>query len=197
MTRGRSWRALARDRRGVTIVEFAIVLVPLLVGIMGLLELGYSSYVKALLQGALQVAARDATIANKTPAEIQTDVYQALGPLVKPQYVNTTIRSYYNFSRIGKPEKLTDDKNGNGSYDSGDCYEDANDNGAYDNGVASGRGTGGNADEVVAYTISVNYPRILPTSRLIGFSANEQLTGTTMLRNQPFAKDVVIRTLCN
>lgn len=189
-------RRLARNERGATLVEFALILTPLLVCIMGLMELAYQSYVEALLQGALQTASRDASIASKTPGQIREQVFQALGPLVRRQDVTTTVRSYYNYSRIGKPEKLITDKNGNGKYDPGDCFEDANDNNEYDTAATAGRDTGGNADEVVAYTIDVSYPRILPTSRLIGLAANGTASGTTMLRNQPFARNVVIRTVC-
>lgn len=189
-------RSLARNERGATLVEFALILMPLLVSIMGLMELAYQAYVEALLQGALQTASRDASIASKTPTQIRDQVYQSLSPLVRKENVTTTVRSYYNYSRIGKPEKLVTDYNGNGRYDTGDCFEDANDNNTYDTTATAGRDTGGNADEIVAYTIDVSYPRILPTSRLIGLSTNGTATGTTMLRNQPFARNVTIRTLC-
>lgn len=189
-------RSLRQDQKGATLVEFALVLTPLLISIMGLLELGYQAYVEALLQGALQTAARDASIASKTPTQIQEQVYQALNPLVRRENVTTTVRSYYNYSRIGKPEKLVTDYNGNGRYDAGDCFEDANDNNAYDTAASAGRQSGGNADEIVAYTIEVSYPRILPTARLVGLSDNGTASGTTMLRNQPFARNVTIRTVC-
>lgn len=189
--------ATARDARGATLPEFAILLAPLLVTIMGLLELGYSAYIKALMQGALQTAARDAAIAVKTPAQIDADVKSTVGAIVAQDHIDTELRSYYEFTRAGKPEKLTDDRNGNGKYDLNDCYEDANDNGAFDEAATAGRTTGGNADEVIAYTVIVDHPRILPVAELMGMAPTERLSATTMLRNQPFAKNVVIRIRCN
>ena len=49
------------------------------------------------------------------------------------------IKNYYEFSGVGKPEKLTTDHNSNGQYDEddGDCWEDVNDNENYD--LSAGR----------------------------------------------------------
>lgn len=202
---------LPTDDHGAAITEFALILVPLMVVLGGTLELGYATYVQAIMQGALQTATRDAALGNQTPSEIDARVKATLQPLIRsPSYAScdaapasavplvcTKLRSYFDFSRIGKPEKLTDDKNGNGSYDAGDCYEDANDNNSYDNAAASGRGNGGNADEVVVYTVKVAYKRLMPLDRFLGWSANNTIESTAMLRNQPFAKNVPVVTRCN
>ncbi|MBN8847181.1 MAG: pilus assembly protein, partial [Sphingomonas sp.] len=53
---------LRRDRRGATIVEFAIVAPVMLLLLMGLADVIYQGYVQSALTGAVQKAARDATI---------------------------------------------------------------------------------------------------------------------------------------
>ena len=53
---------IRRDRRGVTVVEFALVAPVMLLMIMGLGELAYEGYVESVLTGAVQKAGRDSTI---------------------------------------------------------------------------------------------------------------------------------------
>ena len=55
-------RRLRRDQRGATIIEFAIISGPMLLLLMGGLELGYDSYVRSTMQGALNDAARTAAV---------------------------------------------------------------------------------------------------------------------------------------
>ena len=43
-------RRLQRDQRGATIIEFAIISGPMLLLLMGGLELGYDSYVRSTMQ---------------------------------------------------------------------------------------------------------------------------------------------------
>ena len=59
---------LRRDRRGVTVVEFAFVLPVMLVLMMGMMELGYQAYVQSVITGAVQKAGRDSGIQGATPA---------------------------------------------------------------------------------------------------------------------------------
>ena len=64
-------RALSRNSRGVTVVEFAIVAPVMMMLLMGLSDLAYQIYAQSILNGALQKAGRDATIqgaANNTAA---------------------------------------------------------------------------------------------------------------------------------
>ena len=59
-------RASAATQRGATIVEFALVLPVLCVLLLGMLDLGYRSYVTSIVQGALHEAARMATVGGVT-----------------------------------------------------------------------------------------------------------------------------------
>ena len=53
---------LARAEQGSTLVEFALILTPLCVLLIGGMDLAYTSYVRTLMQGALDEAARKATV---------------------------------------------------------------------------------------------------------------------------------------
>ena len=53
---------LKRDEKGATIVEFAFIVGPMFLLLIGGLELGYNSYVRSTMQGALNDAARTAAV---------------------------------------------------------------------------------------------------------------------------------------
>ena len=54
--------ALARDTRGAAVIEFALCAPVLLIGMMGLFDMGHNMYTASIIQGAVQKAARDSTI---------------------------------------------------------------------------------------------------------------------------------------
>ncbi|MEE3155138.1 MAG: TadE/TadG family type IV pilus assembly protein, partial [Pseudomonadota bacterium] len=157
-------RRLGRDQRGATIVEFAVIAMPMCVLLMGGLELGYNSYVRSTLQGALHDAARVAAVENPILVTEGDTVEEQVANMIKETVahvapnavVDVDQKSYFEFSSIGEPEKLMTDNNGNGKYDASDedCFEDANGNGTFD--PDSGKsGTNGGADDVVLYTAKV------------------------------------------
>jgi Flp pilus assembly protein TadG len=188
-----SVHSLKRDERGVAAVEFALLLIPLLVGILGFLELGYQSYVRSQLQGVLNEVARaasveDPVIGDPTTSvedQIQQRVRARMAPLVHSGNYTFTINSYDSFSTVGKPEALITDKNGNGRYDAGDCWQDSNPNGVYD--TDSGTSGTGNADDAVVYEVNLTVPRLSPIGNLIGSGSSFQVDAKTIVRRQPFA----------
>lgn len=188
--------SIIRDRRAATIVEFAIVLLPLLCVIFGLLELGYQVYLKSVTAGALESAVRDVSIGNKTSKDIEDRVKSDLGPLVDSQYVAVQVRSFKSFSAVSSAERLTDDKNGNGQYDPGDCFRDENDNGRYDTASTAGRDNFGGAEDVVSYTINISYPHLFPVSALFGWSSRGTVSANAVVRNQPYAKAGTAGIVC-
>ena len=158
MRRRPNIRRLGRDQRGATIVEFAVIAMPMCVLLMGGLELGYNSYVRSTLQGALHDAARVAAVENPILATDGDTVEEQVANMIKETVahvapnavVDVDQKSYFEFSSIGEPEKLMTDNNGNGKYDASDedCFEDANGNGTFD--PDSGKsGTNGGADDVL------------------------------------------------
>ncbi|MEC7535104.1 MAG: TadE/TadG family type IV pilus assembly protein [Pseudomonadota bacterium] len=199
-------RRLGRDQRGATIVEFAVIAMPMCVLLMGGLELGYNSYVRSTLQGALHDAARVAAVENPILATEGDTVEEQVANMIKDTVahvapnavVDVDQKSYFEFSSIGEPEKLMTDNNGNGKYDASDedCFEDANGNGTFD--PDSGKsGTNGGADDVVLYTAKVSAPRILPLDRLVpGVSEKVEYTLRAAVRNQPYGQQPTAPVIC-
>lgn len=199
-------RRLGRDQRGATIVEFAVIAMPMCVLLMGGLELGYNSYVRSTLQGALHDAARVAAVENPILATDGDTVEEQVANMIKETVahvapnavVDVDQKSYFEFSSIGEPEKLMTDNNGNGKYDASDedCFEDANGNGTFD--PDSGKsGTNGGADDVVLYTAKVSAPRILPLDRLVpGVSEKVEYTLRAAVRNQPYGQQPTAPVIC-
>jgi hypothetical protein len=177
--------ALGRDERGVTLVEFAFVAPVLCVTLMGFFDLGYRTYVSAVLQGALHEAARLATVGDKTLPEIDAHVKQRLEAFSKGATVNVTPESYSDFSKVKQPEKITADTAPLGTYNKGDCWEDYKENGSYD--TNRGNSSLGGAEDVVRYEVSIEFDRITPMAGLLGWSKKDKITGSTVLRNQPYA----------
>ncbi len=196
-------RRLARDNRGIAAVEFGIIVVPLMIVLLGALDLGYQSYVRAQLQGVLNDVARTATVENPdfsgyTGSSIEERIESAIEERVNNIARNATYTieqsSFYEFSGVGNAEKLLTDYNSNGAYDTGDCFEDINNNGAFDTD-AGDAGQGG-ADDVVYYEVTISMPRLVPVASLIGVPENYTITARTAVRNQPFADQAIPPTVC-
>ena len=198
-------RHLRRDQRGATIVEFAIISGPMLLLLMGGLELGYDSYVRSTMQGALNDAARTAAvefpIINVPGSTVEEQVENLIEEQVHNVAPNATItvtqKSYFDFSSIADPEKLMTDHNGNGQFDAadGDCYEDANGNGSYD--TDAGKTGNGGADDVVLYTAHVSAPRILPLDGFLpGVGPTIEYSLQTAVRNQPYDQQATAAVIC-
>jgi Flp pilus assembly protein TadG len=191
-----------RDQRGVAALEFGILCMPLTVALLGFLDLGYESYVRSQLQGALNKVAREASVEHPNigdsqqtiETQIQNRVKDRMAPLVKSGTYTFTISSYDNFSSVGKAEALITDKNGNGKYDPGDCWQDSNPNGVFDSDSSSS-GVG-NADDVVVYSVNIKVPRLTPVGKLIGASDPFDVDAKSIVRRQPFADQPKPPTVC-
>lgn len=178
-------RRIARDRGAATIVEFAIVVPVLLTLLLGIFDLGYRSYATSVLQGALHDAARMATVGGFTMEQIDARVKTRLSNFATRSTVTTAADSYFEFAGVSQPERIVADTAPVGTYNPGDCFEDANGSNSYstDRGRA---GTGG-SDDIVRYTVTISFPRILPVGALLGWGNTQTITSNTVLRNQPYA----------
>lgn len=183
-------RRLIGDRRGGTIVEFAIVAPVMLLTIMGLGDLLYQTYLQSILSGAIQKAGRDSSIqggANQT-AVLDNRVITIVRRVADTATFTSSRESAANFVRM-KPEPFTDKTPLNGRRDAGECFEDYNFNGQWDaNPTRTGQG---GANDVTLYKITVTYPRPFPIATLMGFSANQKISAQTLLKNQPYATQKV------
>jgi Flp pilus assembly pilin Flp len=198
-----SSKRLSRETCGVAAIEFGMVAPVLAMFMMGIGDLLYTTYAQAILTGAVQKAGRDATLqANATTTatdNIDTTVMNLVKKVAPRATYFSTRESYSSFSNVDKPEPF-EDKTGTGArtgvYDAGiDCFTDLNGNDAYD--LDGGRGGVGGANDVAQYKITVTLPRVFPVAKLLGFSPNATLTAQTLLKNQPYAGQVITaETVC-
>ena len=185
MTRFARHRHLGRDRSGVTIVEFAMILPALCVLLLGIFELGYRSYAASVVQGALHEAARLATVGGVPMEDINERVTNRLSNFADQGTVDIQTDSYFEYSGVGIPEEITSDTVPIGEYNEGDCWIDTNNSGEWEpDGGAAGTG---NSEDVVRYQVSVTLEEIVPIASFLGWERFNTITANTVLRNQPFA----------
>jgi Flp pilus assembly pilin Flp len=179
-------RRLRRDTRGVALVEFALTAPVFLLILMGIFDFCWQMYAQQVLQGAVSKAGRDSTL------ELYVSNQSALDTLVRDQVkrvfkdaeVKFERKTYDSFDQVGMEERYTD-ANKNGKYDLGECFEDVNRSGSWE--ADRGRTGNGGADDVVLYTASMEFDRILPVWRMLGQDEKTTLRSSTVLRNQPYA----------
>ena len=186
---------LLRDQRGATLVEFGLVAGPFILMLLGIMDLGYRGYVDTVSKSVLHRVARDASTGEMTAEQIEQQVNDGLDALVlKDAVISVTTESYFDFTNIGKPEKLTVDNNGNGEVDPGDCFIDNNGNDVFDTdyGIA---GTGG-PDDIVNYKIEITSPRLFPLASMMGLDETMTISNSTAVRNQPYGAQVDLVATC-
>ena len=179
-------KSLARDRRGVTVVEFAMIAPAFLMMLLGAFDMGFNMYTAAVLQGAIQEAARDSTVEGSASSidTIDARVRDVVLHVTPNATVSFSRKAYSNYADIGRPEDWTD-VDGDGACDHGEPFEDVNGNGVWDRD-RSIAGSGG-ARDAVLYQVTVDYPRALPVAKLLGQSDRLTTVASTVLRNQPYA----------
>lgn len=186
---------ILRDQRGATLVEFGLVAGPFILMLLGIMDLGYRGYLDTVSKSVLHQVARDASTGEMTTAEIEQQVENGLDDLIlKDAVITVSTESYFDFTNIGKPEKLTVDNDGNGEVDPGDCFIDNNGNGVFDTdyGIA---GTGG-PDDIVSYKIEIVSPRLFPLASMIGLDETMTISNSTAVRNQPYGAQVDLVATC-
>ncbi|MEP7350830.1 MAG: TadE/TadG family type IV pilus assembly protein [Sphingorhabdus sp.] len=198
MKTSREPRSLIRDVRGIAAVEFGLIAPVFMTVLLGTMDLGHTLYVKALLQGSVQKAARDSSLQTGTLSENQTTidaiVTEQVKRLNKDAVVTVTRRSYYTYTEASAatPEDFTDTPSDPDNIcNNNEPYVDLNGNDTWDaDGAVDGQG--GARDKAV-YTVNMKYPRLLPINKFIpGMSADIDISASTVLANQPYGEQQVI-----
>lgn len=183
-------RRLLRCRDGVAAIEFAFGFPIVLLGVVGIMELAMILFVSSLMEGGLRDAARF-SITGEVPPGVTRE--QAIVNIVNDRTLgllnlslgDISLRVYKTFDQIGQPEPLTNDVNGNGSFDPGDSYTDVNGNGQWDADMA-GSGAGA-AGEIVVYDILIDWPLLTPLmAPIIGHDGVIPLSASIAMRNEPW-----------
>ena len=185
-------KRLRRDEEGGTLVEFAIIAPVFLMLLMGLFDFGHITYVRSILNGAMQKAARDSALENAAIAG-KTDVIdnqlrasiRNLSNSIKNDDIKIERVSYFSFDDVNRPEAFTD-SNGDSKCNNNEVFEDENANGVWDSDIGED-GLGG-ARDVVVYNVAVTYDRLFPLYRMLGTSQSITLSSSTVLQNQPYAQ---------
>jgi Flp pilus assembly protein TadG len=173
-----------RDKKGMALVEFALIAPTFLLLLMGVFDIGYGMYIKAILEGAVESAGRISSLENTTTTAIDDKVRAQVTALNRSGNLQFTRIYYQNYVDVDLPEDFTD-ANANSNWDPGECFVDRNGNNTWDADVGlPGRG---GAQDVVLYSATLEYRRLFPLWSMLGQSETKAITGTTYLRNQPFS----------
>ncbi|MET0250468.1 MAG: TadE family protein [Sphingobium sp.] len=174
----------------MSVTEFGLIAPVLMVVLMGVMDLGHTLYMQAVVQGALQKAARDASLETGT----QDSIFQATKATMETQVqrlarsarltIDRTAFRDYTKAQLQAKEPFTD-VNNNNRCDNGEPYEDNNNSGAWDNDSGRANQQGGAKDTVI-YTANVTYPRLFPMARLVGLPSNVEISASASLVNQPY-----------
>ena len=171
------FRRLRRHKRGTAMVEFALTAPLFLLVLLGIFDFCWQMYAQQVLQGAVAKAGRDATLEAHSIEQEELD--EAVTAQVTKVFKNAELtfyrRTFDDFSDI-KPLRWVD-QNDNDQKDPSpiDCWEDG------------GKAGNGGADDIVQYTASMKFDRVLPVWKMLGQPQSKTLTAVTLLRNQPFA----------
>ncbi len=182
---------LRGDKRGVALVEFALLAPVMLMLICGTIETGHMIFARMVLEGSITEAARKATASLETTesdrdAVMRSSIKQAMSnfPLARGRSITITTAVYHDFSSV-TPETFTD-INRNGRYDLGETFVDRNRNGRWDNASPIADRTLGGPGDVVSYTVT------FPKAVLFGWLSEVfrfrngivPLNATTVVRNE-------------
>ena len=187
-----------RNTKAASLVEFALVFPVFFFALLGMMDFGLQFYAQHILSGAVHQAARKATleIYVQDPAALDATVTSNVRVLLKDANVVFERKAYSDFSKVKKAEPYTDTNNNN-QRDAGECYSDINGSGNWENDM--GKAGNGGADDVILYTASTQYKPFFPFWTTMMNSGPIVLSATTVLRNQPYAKNTAAPpvTLCN
>ena len=175
---------------GASAAEFALVAMPLIVTLLGIIEVALILFVNVLLEGAVRDSARFGLTGHTEGGLSRTQMIRNLirertVGMIDMTKVDIETLVYQSFSDIGRPEPLTNDVNGNGVFDAGDTYADINGNGQWDADMGAA-GVGG-PGAVVVYRVSYQWPLLTGLlAPMLGPAGYVPIVVSTAARNEPF-----------
>jgi hypothetical protein len=194
-------RSLKRAQGGVAATEFGLIAPVFFTLLLGSLDVAHMAYARSVFTGAVERAARDASLETGDPAAVDRAVGLTLMTVLPDVKITTVRTSYYDFADIKKPEKFTDNKGknatgqwiayaglNNGKCDGGESYEDFNRNGKWDPDTTAGNKSNGGAGDVVMYTVTADYSPLFKIPFAPELWNKRRMVATAIKKNQPFAQ---------
>ncbi|MCP5397197.1 MAG: pilus assembly protein [Sphingomonadaceae bacterium] len=175
--------SIARCRDGVSAVEFAVIAPTFMIMLMGVLDIGHMIYGQSVLNGAVEAAARNASLETADTSAADAQVLNMVGSVLPNASINSTRKSYFDFADIGRAEPWNDE-DGNGNCNDGEIYTDQNANGQWDADV--GVAGNGGANDVVIYTVEATYEPVFRIPFMPESWETRTLSSSTVRKNQPF-----------
>ncbi|MGE0118598.1 MAG: TadE/TadG family type IV pilus assembly protein [Dongiaceae bacterium] len=190
---GRQLRRFGRSNDGAAALEFALVLPPLCLILVGMFEVAMLMFTQASMEGALREAARfSMTGSVQDPADREEQIVAIVDQytfgMLDTDDMVTTFLVYDSFTDVNQPEPFTDN-NGNGTFEAGiddfDVDDDINGNGQWDGDMGiAGVGT---AEQVVEYTVEYDWQVMTPfMAQFMGDDGQIHLTARVVIRNEPW-----------
>ncbi|GAA5056289.1 hypothetical protein GCM10023208_20960 [Erythrobacter westpacificensis] len=177
-------RDLGRDESGVTVVEFALIAPTFLLLLLGTLDIGQMVYAQSVLNGAVQTAARDASLEGGDTAAADAMVLEQISGVMPGVELNTSRTSYYDFADIERAEQWND-ADDNGICNDGEAFVDENRNGQWDDDI--GVSGNGGANDVVIYEVEATYTSPFRVPFMREAWGARTLSSSAIKKNQPFA----------
>lgn len=179
----------AREERGVTAIEFAVIAPVTLLLTFGIIEFGLIMMVFNVMEGATSISSRlgktGFTAEGLTRQQtILNSITNRAGTLIQSNLLTVSSKFYRQFDQINDPEPYID-ANSNGSYNSGESYTDINGNGQWD--ADMGSSGYGSAGDVVVYTVSYPWTITTPIMReILGHNGVYTITTHAVVKNEPY-----------
>lgn len=194
--------AIFNDQQGSTIVEFAVVAPVMLTLLMGGFDIGHNLYMRSVLQGAVNKAARDSALETGTAEEVQERVDASVktqvlavhgGAKIRPEDFERSFFRTFSDAAFPDSEVILLDGGEIGVCEEGEKYIDENNSGFFeDDGVADGQGY---TRDAVKYTVTVRYDRLFPFPKLAGLDGEVEMSASTVIANQPYGQRIAPVTL--
>lgn len=173
------------DERGVTALEFGLAAPFFMMLLLGAFDLCHTLYVKAVLQGEVDMAARNSSLetAPSSLNSIDTKLRTQIQKINKAAQVTFDRKAYVAYTNVVSKAEPYTETSGDSACNHGETYADLNNNNSWDLDSAQ---TGlGDANNIVLYTVTITYPRMFPILKAVTGST-VTIKVKTLLRNQPY-----------
>jgi len=180
---------VVKDRKGSTLIEFALVAPLLTLFLIAIVEFGTIMFASILMESGLRDASRFGITGREITGQsrleaIENIISERTIGLIDMSRARIDILVYPAFTDVGAGEDFIDG-NVNGVYDVGETYVDSNANGVWDPDIGVA-GAGGSGD-VVLYRIEYDWPYLTPYAlQLLGQGDALQIQASIAVRNEPW-----------